>query len=268
MKVLVLGSQGMAGHTIVRYLKSNGYAVATAARSSADHHLDVESMLDLSIITNYDYVINCIGLLVKDSINQPDRAILINGWFPHAIENALKNTKTKLIHLSTDCVFDGVKGPYLEKDFHTETNTYGRSKSIGEVNNDKDITFRMSIIGPEINTNGTGLLNWVLTNADSDIPGWENAWWSGITTLQLAKCIEQYMLDPRITGVYHLVNNSNNINKFELIYLINKIYGLNKNVVRTRGPKDINKILLDTQNKFNFQIPDYSTMLAEMRDFL
>jgi dTDP-4-dehydrorhamnose reductase len=111
-------------------------------------------------------------------------------------------------------VFDGKKGEYLEEDIHTEMNAYGSSKSNGEINNSKDITFRMSIIGTEIKSNGTGLLNWVLTNPNKELQGWDNAWWNGITTLQLAKSINLYINDPKISGVYHLVSNDNKIDKY------------------------------------------------------
>ena len=163
-------------------------------------------------------------------------------------------------------MFDGKDGHYAETDAHTEMNAYGRSKSLGEVNNSKDITFRMSIIGPELK-NGTGLLDWVRTNPANELPGWDNAWWNGITTLQLAKCIDRYIRNPTITGIYHVVSNSVNINKYELLCLINNVYNLDKTVVRTSGPKDINKILVDTRHEFDFGIPDYRTQLAELRDF-
>jgi dTDP-4-dehydrorhamnose reductase len=163
-------------------------------------------------------------------------------------------------------VFDGQRGNYFEDDAHTETNTYGRSKSFGEINNAKDVTFRMSIIGPELK-NGTGLLNWVLTNPDYELPGWSNAWWNGITTLQLAKCIDQYINCPSITGVYHLVNNDVQINKYDLLCKINAVYQLDKKIVSTVGPKTINKILVDTRNEIDFGIPDYYTQLQQLRDF-
>jgi dTDP-4-dehydrorhamnose reductase len=146
-------------------------------------------------------------------------------------------------------------------------NAYGSSKSLGEVNNSKDITFRMSIIGTEIKENGTGLLNWVLKNADKELPGWENAWWNGITTLQLAKCIDQYINSPTISGIYHLVNNYQKINKYELLKKINEIYSLNKNVIKTNGPKNVNKVLINTRTDFSFEIVDYDQQLIELRDF-
>ena len=269
MKVLVIGSNGMAGHVITKYLRQQGHTVSKVSKTDASYSVDIENNLEVQSLTrilyNFDYVINCIGLLVKDSIARPDRAAYINGWFPHYLEYLLKNTRTKLIHLSTDCVFDGSKGNYKEDAIHTEMNVYGKSKSMGEVNNDKDVTFRMSIIGPEIKSNGTGLFNWILKNPNKEIDGWNNALWNGITTLELAKCIDKHMSNPIITGVYHLVNNDNKINKFKLLTKINKIFVLKKIVNETSGPKDVNKILIDTRRLIDFDIPDYDKMLRELK---
>jgi dTDP-4-dehydrorhamnose reductase len=163
-------------------------------------------------------------------------------------------------------VFDGTKGHYVETDAHTEMNAYGRSKSLGEVNNTKDVTFRMSIIGQELRTS-TGLLDWIRKNPNKELPGWDNAWWNGITTLQLAKCIDRYVQNPSISGIYHVVNNAVNINKYDLLCLINEVYNLDKTVIRTSGPKDVNKILVDTRKEFDFAIPNYRTQLTELRSF-
>lgn len=265
MKITVLGANGMAGHVVSSYLTQQGHDVDAVGRDQ----LDVEN--PISVVAFFDqlqadFVVNCIGLLVQPCLQRPDRASVINSWFPHYVEYRLKDTATRLIHLSTDCVFDGTTGRYSETDAHTEMNAYGRSKSLGEVNNAKDITFRMSIIGPELK-NGTGLLDWVRKNPDQTIPGWDNAWWNGITTLQLAKCIDQYIRNPKIAGIYHVVNNSVSINKHELLCLINEVYNLGKTITRTTGPKDINKILVDTRHEFDFGIPDYRTQLTELKSF-
>jgi dTDP-4-dehydrorhamnose reductase len=265
MKITVLGANGMAGHVVTWYLAQQGHNVDAVGRD----RLDVEN--PLSVMTFFDqldadFVVNCIGLLVQLCIQRPDRASVVNSWFPHYVEYKLKDTQTRLIHLSTDCVFDGIAGNYVETDAHTEMNAYGRSKSLGEVNNDKDVTFRMSIIGPELK-NGTGLLDWVRKNHSNELPGWDNAWWNGITTLQLAKCIDRYVQNPAIAGIYHVVNNTVNINKYELLCLINDVYELDKTIVKTHGPKTVNKILVDTRNEFDFAIPNYRTQLTELKLF-
>lgn len=265
MNVTVLGSNGMAGHMVVQYLRRQGHDVRAVSRAE----LDVENtgqVVKFFDNLQTDFVINCIGLLVKDCLDRPDRAALINAWFPHYAEHRLKDTATRLIHLSTDCVFNGSKGNYVESDAHTETNAYGRSKSLGEINNAKDVTFRMSIIGPEIK-NGTGLLHWTLSNTANELPGWINAWWNGITTLQLAKCIDLYIDNPSISGVYHVVNNDNRINKYELLNKINSVYRLDKKIVPTQGPKHIDKVLLDTRQEFDFAIPNYDQQLQELVAF-
>jgi dTDP-4-dehydrorhamnose reductase len=265
MRITVLGANGMAGHVVSSYLAQQGHEVDAVDRT----RLDVENPISVVAFFNQldtDFVVNCIGLLVQPCLQRPDRASVINSWFPHYVEYRLKDSRIRLIHLSTDCVFDGSTGRYVETDAHTEMNAYGRSKSLGEVNNAKDITFRMSIIGPELK-NGTGLLDWVRKNPSNELPGWDNAWWNGITTLQLAKCIDRYVQDPCIAGTYHVVNNSVNINKYELLCLINEVYELDKTIVRTHGPKDVNKILVDTRKEFDFAIPDYRTQLTELRSF-
>jgi dTDP-4-dehydrorhamnose reductase len=165
-------------------------------------------------------------------------------------------------------VFDGKKGNYIESDVTTETNAYGRSKAQGEVINEKDITFRMSIIGPELKITGTGLMNWILRSPDHELPGWENAWWNGITTLQLAKCVEIYMQEPSVSGLYHLVNNDNYITKHGLLCKINQHWGLGKIIQSSRANKEINKILIDTRQEKDFKIPDYDQQLLELKNFM
>lgn len=270
MKILILGSNGMAGHMIVKYLKMKNYELKTAAKSNSDYYLNVEdfeSVKKLSLnLEQFDFVINCIGLLVQDSIARPDRAIIINAWFPKWLEYILKDTKTKIIHLSTDCVFDGKTGWYYEDDRHTETNMYGRSKSLGEIDNLKDVTFRMSIIGPEIKSNGTGLFSFVQHNTTRKIQGWTNAFWNGLTTLQLAKCIEKYINNPNHFGIYHLVNNNISIDKYNLICLINEIFSFKNEIVQTEGPKSVNKILFNSSS-IDYEIPNYESQLNQLLQF-
>jgi dTDP-4-dehydrorhamnose reductase len=265
MNITVVGARGMAGHVIVRYLQQQGHQVTAVTRDQ----LNIENSQSVSEFfdsLDTDFLINCVGLLVQPCATRPDLAAMVNAWFPHYAEYRLQNTRTRLIHLSTDCVFDGQDGPYTELSPHTETNAYGRSKSFGEVNNNKDLTMRTSIIGPELKM-GTGLLNWVTSNPASELPGWDNAWWNGITTLQMAKCIDQWIHNPTVTGVYHVVNNQVNINKYELLCLINQTYRLGKTVIRTQGSKTVNKILQDTRKEFDWGIPDYATQLTELRDW-
>jgi dTDP-4-dehydrorhamnose reductase len=118
MKITVFGSAGMAGHMIVAYLRQQGHEVTALDRS----HVDVENPKEVYAMlrgVDADFVVNCVGLLVQASNDRPDRAALINAWFPHALENYFKDTATRVVHLSTDCVFDGGQGDYTETDVHT-----------------------------------------------------------------------------------------------------------------------------------------------------
>lgn len=265
MRVTVVGSGGMAGHVIVRYLQQQGHSVTAVDRTQ----LDVEnpiSVMGFFEDLKTDFVVNAIGLLVAPSLARPDRAVVINSWWPNYLAHQLADNSVRLVHLSTDCVFDGSSGPYTEQALHTETNAYGSSKSLGEVNNNKDITMRMSIIGPELKA-GTGLLDWVVKNPQAELPGWTNAWWNGITTLQLAKCIDQWIRDPKVTGIYHVVDNLNSINKYDLLCEINDVYELGKTIVRAQGPKSVNKVLVDTRKQTDWQIPNYHAQLRELRSW-
>jgi dTDP-4-dehydrorhamnose reductase len=266
MNVIVLGANGMAGHMISKYLSSRGFNVTEVTREQTNFENKDQIDRWFNNLKDADYVINCIGLLVSESTENPDKAITLNGWLPHYLEVLFSKQSTRLIHLSTDCVFDGKKGNYVEEDLHTETNFYGKSKSIGEINNDKDITFRMSIIGPEIKDSGTGLFHWFVNKAPDTVDGWDNAMWNGITTLQLAKCIITHMLNPGQTGVVHLVSNTNRISKYDLLKKINKIFSVGKTVNKVSGPKTVDKCLINTKKACN--IPDYDTQLHELKQFI
>ena len=210
MNILVLGGNGMAGWMIGSYL-SKKYSVSVTTRKE----LDIEKNLDLP--EGFDYIINCIGLLLNDAKNNPAKTMYVNSYFPKYLEYYYKNTKTKIIHISTDCVFNGINGNYHESDSPDEIGVYGLSKTLGEINNNKDLTLRVSIIGPEIRESNkrSGLLNWLLTTKETEINGWVNAYWNGITTLELAKCIEQYIKNPIISGIYHPTNET--ITKYNLL---------------------------------------------------
>lgn len=242
--ILLLGSEGMAGHIILDYLKSKSYDVVGLSRKD----IDIEENLNLPK-KEVDYVINCIGVLGPDSDKDPKRTVFVNGYFPNYLSKYYRDTP--VIHISTDCVFDGKIGNYVESDIPTETNIYGISKGLGELDNSKDLTLRVSIIGPEIKepSKRSGLLNWVLTNSSQELTGYTKALWNGITTLELAKCIEQYLQNPVISGIYHPVNEY--VSKYELLCLINEIYGLGKTILPADGPKPVDKRLLSTKPFFN-----------------
>ena len=210
MKILVLGATGMAGHTIALYFKKQGHEIVSYSRTPfiftyniIGDVCDTKKFKAVLLEGHYDAVINCIGILNKDAENNISKAIYLNSYLPHLIADTLKETKTKLVHMSTDCVFAGNTGPYCEESFCDGKTFYDRTKAMGEVNDNKNLTFRNSIIGPDLNQNGIGLFNWFMKQK-SPVNGYSGAIWTGVTTLTLAKAMEQ-AIEQDLRGLYNLV---------------------------------------------------------------
>ena len=271
-KVIILGANGMAGHVITAYLRSlPTYKVIAVARTqsiiSPDVLLDVTdfAQLDLLIKTQKpDYIINAVGILNEVAEKNPDLAILINSYLPHFLESITRNTVCKVIHISTDCVFSGKKGGYAETDFKDGKGFYAQSKALGEIVNNKDITLRTSIIGPEINKNGIGLFHWFMQQEDT-IKGYTKAVWAGVTTIELAKAIER-VIDQDTVGLYH-VTNQQSINKYDLLNLFKKY----THKIIEMSPIDgvvSDKSFIDSRKEFDYEIPTYEIMIKEMVDLI
>jgi dTDP-4-dehydrorhamnose reductase len=272
-KVLILGAAGMAGHIITAYLKNtSSYDVITIARENQlfipDFQLDVTNFDELSKViqqTQPDFIINCIGILNRDAEDNIDKAILINAYLPHYLETITKHTSTQLIHISTDCVFSGTGGNYKESDVKDGKGYYAQSKALGEVINDKDLTIRTSIIGPELKNNGIGLLGWFLKQS-GEVRGYTQAIWSGVTTLELAKYIYSYLQGSRLSGILHLTNNRP-ISKFDLLEIIKKVYQLNAISVVPYADYQSNKSFINTRVDVNYTVPDYQVMIEELKNW-
>lgn len=270
-KVLIFGSTGMAGHVITRYLESlSKYRIIDVSRSRLNDKtiiIDVkngELVKNLIIDESPDIVINCIGTLIKESEEYPDLAIYINSYFPHFLEKLGILFNFKLIHLSTDCVFSGEKGGYLETDFKDGKDFYSRSKALGEVINNIDLTFRTSFVGPEFKKKGSGLFHWFMSQTGK-IYGYNNVYWTGITTLELAKSID-HAIDVDLKSLYHLVPE-NKISKYQLIKLFKEIW--DKNIEILKDKKHISdKSLINSRKDFNYKSPDYRTMLIELSEWM
>ncbi|WP_462351473.1 dTDP-4-dehydrorhamnose reductase family protein [Fusobacterium varium] len=273
-KVLIIGSKGMAGHMIKEYLIQKEYDVYGTFREKEEKNLEMnEFYLDAfdkgkleEILKKVkpDFVINCIGILNQFAENNPDIAIYVNGYFPHYLDRLSEKYEYKLIHITTDCVFSGKKGNYTEDDFRDADSYYGRSKAIGEVNNNKTLTFRTSIIGPDINKDGIGLFNWFMKQ-EGKIKGYSNVFWSGVTTLELAKAIEA-SFNQNISGIVHLVNNKK-ISKYDLLKLFSKY--MNKDIeIEKYEDYFSDKSLIRTKEDFNYKVPEYEKMIEELSEWI
>ena len=268
-KVLIIGSKGMAGHVIYHYLKEyTDFVVVDVARGSENHvptyQMDITDFSALAqLLENErpDYVINCIGILNKDAEDNPDKAILLNSYFPHYLAKVGKSTNFKLIHISTDCVFDGKKGGYTEKSVKDGKGFYAETKALGEVTYGNNLTIRTSIIGPELKKDGIGLFHWFMLQKGK-IKGYTNAYWTGITTIELAKVIVEAIRE-QITGLHHVVNNQK-INKYDLVNLFKDIFERGQLEIEPFDDYWIDKSLVKTNQEFKYKVPSYHNMLAAM----
>lgn len=273
-KIIILGTLGMAGHIMAEHLDSlNKYEIYGIARSKDSKYVSKEiDVTDFNSLEKYiqeikpDYIINCIGILVSKSNNELTTAIQINSYLPHFLSELGNKLNYKLIHISTDCVFSGKDGQYKEDSFRDGNDNYARTKALGEVINDKDLTIRTSIIGPELKTNGTGLLDWFLKQKEP-IKGFSKAYWSGVTTLELAKQIESF-LEQDIIGLYQLCPETK-ISKYDLLKEFAKIW--NKDIEIGDNPDyKVDKSLVCTRNDFTYKNsrPTYKQMLIEAKDWM
>ena len=272
MKILVLGAFGMAGHTVALYFKEQGYEVHAFARRPFPYCMwiqgdafDIENLKTIVTTGRYDVVINCIGLLNQFAESAPEKAIYINSYLPHLIVSWLKDTSTRFIQMSTDCVFAGNTGPYDEESFPDGKSHYDRTKALGEVNDDKNLTFRNSIIGPDINENGIGLFHWFMQQNGS-INGFTKAIWTGVTTLTLAKAME-CAIRTDLSGLYNLVNNDS-INKYDLLCLFNQYFRNNELTIKQSDKLVLDKTLLCKRTDFDFVVPSYEQMIIEMKEWV
>ncbi len=270
--ILVLGSIGMAGHLITLYFKEKGFNVTAYSmqpfpycNNIIGNALETENFKNMLLEGDYDAVINCIGILNQVAEDNQSLATYLNSYLPHLVADTLKDKKTKLIHMSTDCVFAGNSGPYYEDSLRDGLTFYDRSKALGEVEDNKNLTFRNSIIGPDMNENGIGLFNWFMKQR-GEINGFTGAMWTGVTTLTLAKAMEQAIKED-LCGLYNLVNNTS-ISKYDLLCLFNKYFKNNELKINKSESLNLDKSLRRKRNDFSFVVPSYEEMVSEMSDWV
>jgi len=261
----------MLGHVVTLYFRSQpGFEVVDVARSKTPIGpsliMDITNFEQLSsIYRSYqpNVIINCIGLLNANADNNPADAILANSYLPHFLEKITHDSNCYLIHISTDCVFSGSRGSYSEKDYMDGDGYYARTKALGEIQNNKDITIRTSIIGPELHANGIGLFQW-FSSSSGNIGGYENVFWTGVTTIELAKAIH-HCIEARISGLYHMVNDQR-ISKLNLLRIFRNVF--TKSAVKEIVPntdKKYDKSLLNSRTDLAYVVPGYQQMVEEMR---
>lgn len=243
MKIILFGSTGMLGNYVLQVL-SEKYQISCITRKEFDIENDswnkLEEILQKEKNENQT-IINCAGIIPQNNtITDYRKYIQINTLFPHKLQEISNKYNYKFIHITTDCVFDGLKGNYIETDIHNESSIYGVSKSLGEP--DDACIIRTSIIGEEL-LNKKSLLEWVISQKNKTINGYSNYYWNGVTCLTLAKIIAQIIESNGYwKGVRHIFS-PDSISKYDLCVYINEIYKLNINVNKFDCKQNINKIL-------------------------
>jgi dTDP-4-dehydrorhamnose reductase len=269
MKFLILGSNGMAGHIIYLYLKSQGHEVDGFSRTNQYKfdNIVIGDAMDTVLLErqinhgNYDIVVNCIGILNDFAEKNKSIASFLNAYLPHFLVDITRFLKTRIFHISTDCVFSGANGSYKETDFRDGSTFYDRSKALGELEDNKNLTLRNSIIGPDLNPKGIGLLNWFMQQRGS-INGFTKSIWTGQTTLQLAKTIEKAGIQ-NVTGLYNMVPDSS-ISKYDLLLMLNQVFRKQALEIKPVDGVFADKSLVRTRFEFDYLIPGYETMISDL----
>jgi dTDP-4-dehydrorhamnose reductase len=244
-RVLVLGATGMLGHKLVQQLKAHGLPVvgtirtsalpdtpaARVALGSADRILtdvdvlDDRALADAVETAEPDVVVNAIGVIKQlDASKDPIISILINSLLPHRIADLCAKRSARLIHLSTDCVFAGRKGPYNETSPTDAEDLYGRSKLLGEAAGPGCLTIRSSIVGRELRGRSS-LIEWFLSQRGRKSTGYDGALYTGLTTNTMADLMATLVRkEPELHGIWHVASEP--ITKYELLKLVNRHYNL------------------------------------------
>jgi dTDP-4-dehydrorhamnose reductase len=240
-KILILGVSGMLGNAAYRlFASSPGWQVTGTARSTASlAHLprsesariisgidvsDMDRLVRLLAEERPALVLNCVGVIKQlAAAKDPVISLEINALFPHKLAHICALAGARLVHVSTDCVFNGRGSMYAESDFPDADDLYGRTKLLGEVDYPNAITLRTSIIGHEINST-TSLIDWFLSQPGPKVKGYTKAIYSGVPTVELARIIRDVVAPrPAMRGLWHVASRP--ITKYDLLGIVAEVYG-------------------------------------------
>lgn len=268
MRILVLGADGMLGSALMRQLKKNSFVTVfgTSLSGPADiAAVDITSAGGLErafAVARPAVAINCAGIVKSEAA---DRMWTTNADAPHLMARVAGNWACRLIHISTDCVFDGRCGNYSENDPTNAQDLYGRSKAAGEsatlVAPLHCTVIRTSFIGRDPRR-GRGLLEWLL-QSDQEVAGFANARWSGLSAPELARVIERVAFTPTLAGLYHVVGPV--ITKLELLRLLVQSFKLTRRILEMETPV-IDRTLDGSTFRAvtGYEAPDWATMAEEL----
>lgn len=261
--IYIFGSNGMLGRYVTKYL-STTHNVTPLTRKDFDIANDSLAKLETILNLNRDSIIvNCAGMIPQRGSENNRDYLRINTVFPLWLSILAAKYGSKVIHITTDCVFSGKKGQYTEEDEHDADYMYGTSKSLAE--NDSICVIRTSIIGEELE-NKKSLLEWVRQQDGQTIKGFANHYWNGVTCLQLAKLIKQIIKNHWYWHGVHHVFSPNTVSKYELVKMIVKIYDLNVKIEEHVMENKVDRSL-STIYPNMFEIPELEKQIEEMKEY-
>lgn len=267
-KILLFGQTGMLGRYVQTYFaKTDILIVCVDYRVSLDNFRLLEAVLLKNGLDEKSCVVNCIGQIPqRTNPDETSNYYVVNGLFPHVLSKVCNKYGAKMIQPTTDCVYSGTNGNYVETDIHDETNDYGVSKSVGEP---LDCTvIRTSIIGLELQ-NKKSFMEWVINSLKDgkSINCWDNHYWNGITCLQYCKIIEQIVREQMFwKGIRHIYSPVSK-SKYELAQIIAETFGLNSELVhKNSSVEPVNKTLSSIY-PVAFEILDLQEQIKETYGF-
>lgn len=280
MKILIIGGGGMLGHKLVQTLNDRfdlwttirgdfhnyeKYKIFERRRTIFDLDVSDTKLLEREVEKiKPDVIINAVGIIkqIKDS-KDVIKTLNVNSIFPHKLADIAEKYDSRLICISTDCVFNGEKGNYTEEEPPDAYDLYGKSKNLGEVVGENCLTLRTSIIGRELQTSNS-LVEWFLSNKDKKVRGFANAIFSGFPTVFMAEILYDLIVNfKKLSGLYHV--SSEPINKFDLLKLIKEAYNIDIEIERFEDFK-IDRSLNSTKfrKETGFNPPDWKKLLEMM----
>jgi dTDP-4-dehydrorhamnose reductase len=280
MRVLIVGVAGMLGHKLwqsygERYdtwgtLRSGYSTVAQYGLFNPERLItgvdvfDFDRVIEALAKIQPDVVINCVGIIKQlPTAKDPIISLTVNSLFPHRLANLCRAAGARLIHISTDCVFNGRRGMYKDDDVADAEDLYGRTKYLGEVGAPGCLTLRTSIIGRELNS-VSGLVEWFLSNRGKAVRGFDRAIYSGFTTLAMARIIGDVIDEqPALEGMYQ--GSSEPIDKYQLLCLVKEAYQADIEITPDSSVQ-INRSLDSSRFRAatGFTPPSWPEMIAEM----
>ena len=256
MRVFIFGANGLLGRHIEAefiYDGINPIHISRKTHPTLEAKLrDPKDFIQSLGATRDDVIINALGVTrhrIEGNLKGSDSKSveLINTRLPLALASQAQETGTQVIQIGTDCVFSGERGDYVESDPYDASDTYGRSKAIGESAQGLDV-IRASSVGPSGRV-GPQLWDWVKNQQkDSTIAGYSNVFWNGVTAKVHARLLLEIVKNRfPIAGTQHLVP-ANQISKEQLIKLIAQAEGRRDIRVLSTHVEHSKNMTLSTEN--------------------